>query len=107
MSALSDSTTTTASPLLMASPSPLSQETILPSVMVEESAGMWISFTSALAASARAARTVLVLLSDLREPEKAERADARDADCATADMTIEAFDGERRRSYVPSRTVRI
>jgi len=75
---------------------------------VEESAGMWISFTSALAATARAARTVLVLLSDLREPEKAERADARDADCATADMTmIDAFDGERRRSYVPSRTVRI
>ena len=55
MSALSDSTTTTASPLLICSPSPLSQETILPSVMVEESAGMWISLTSARTATLRAA----------------------------------------------------
>ena len=51
------STTTTASPLEMESPSPLSQLTILPSVIVDDSAGMWISFTSALAATARASRS--------------------------------------------------
>lgn len=47
MSALSDSTTTTVSPLLTASPSDLSQLTIFPSVMVELSAGMKISRTLA------------------------------------------------------------
>ena len=43
MSALSDSTTTTLSPLESMSPSDLIQETILPSVMVELRAGMKIS----------------------------------------------------------------
>jgi len=47
MSALSDSTTTMLSPLDTCSPSVLSQETILPSVMVEERAGMKISRTLA------------------------------------------------------------
>lgn len=48
MSALSDSTTTTDSPLLSLSPSDLIQETILPSVMVELRAGMKISRILAL-----------------------------------------------------------
>ena len=43
MPALSDSTTTTGSPLARRSPSAAVQETILPSVMVELSAGMKIS----------------------------------------------------------------
>ena len=43
MSALSDSTTTTLSPLESTSPSDLIQETILPSVIVELRAGMKIS----------------------------------------------------------------
>ena len=43
MSALSDSTTTTLSPLESMSPSDLIQETILPSVIVELRAGMKIS----------------------------------------------------------------
>ncbi|RHN81556.1 hypothetical protein MtrunA17_Chr1g0200451 [Medicago truncatula] len=43
MSALSDSTTTTLSPLESLSPSDLIHETILPSVIVELSAGMKIS----------------------------------------------------------------
>lgn len=43
MSALSDSTTTTLSPLERTSPSDLTQETIFPSVMVELRAGMKIS----------------------------------------------------------------
>jgi hypothetical protein len=43
MSALSDSTTNTVSPLLTFSPGDFTQETIFPSVMVELSAGMKIS----------------------------------------------------------------
>ena len=103
MSALSDSTTTTASPLLMASPSPLSQETILPSVIVDESAGMWISFTSALTATDRGAeRTDRAGASDLREPAKEERepASAAGADRAAALAAIGARGGgakEQRR----------
>ena len=46
MSALSDSTTTTDSPFDTLSPGPLSQDTILPSVIVELRAGMKISLTA-------------------------------------------------------------
>jgi hypothetical protein len=46
MSALSDSTTRMGSPLLTLSPTCFSQETILPSVMVELSAGMNTSLTA-------------------------------------------------------------
>ena len=45
MSALSDSTTTTDSPFLILSPSLFSHVTILPSVIVDDRAGMKISRT--------------------------------------------------------------
>lgn len=46
ISALSDSTTTTDSPLVILSPSLFNQDMIFPSVMVDESAGIKISLTA-------------------------------------------------------------
>tara|TARA_B110000967_G_scaffold196641_2_gene227477 strand:- start:3530 stop:3745 length:216 start_codon:yes stop_codon:yes gene_type:complete len=54
--------------------------------MVDDSAGMWISWTSARAVTDRVVRATFLVASCLRDPENELRVAARDADRAMADM---------------------
>ena len=68
--------------------SPFSQLTIFPSVMVDDSAGMWISFTSAFVTTDRAAARAGLPPASADERLPAEKADRLLARLATGVASI-------------------
>mmetsp|Transcript_31448 Transcript_31448/g.66596 ORF Transcript_31448/g.66596 Transcript_31448/m.66596 type:complete len:479 (-) Transcript_31448:764-2200(-) len=90
MSALSDSTTMMASPASTESPSPLSQETTLPSFMVEERAGIssWLNSTSGASPPAAGASSAAGAASSAAGAAAAPLASPPSATAAMSDSSV-------------------